>query len=649
MEGYSVTEAASVLGVPTERVWELLARGVLAGTPEGEAGMRVFLQPRPAPRPPEPSPSNGNGGGREPERELSPFRELLTEFRSLTERYGQALLALGEARGEVAALRSRVDLLEARMDLRLPSGSAPMAPGRWSPPTPSTERPDLTPPPADRAPIERPDASPPGAGDETAAQAEGETGAEPRTARRDSPRRATESFAEALARAEDPSVPELPGGAEAAAALSKIRITMPAADAEIPEAGLPRELPPADEVPVAEEPEPLEPPAPAEAAAEPGIEPALEPSDPAESQPTAAEAASGEAPVEPEAPATEAIAEAPELIAAPSEAPPEPAVREEPAPEAIEPGEPAPEAIEPGEPAPEAIEPGEPAPEPVEPVEPEEPVAAASDQPEVAADGEAAAPAAEETPEPSWQERYTAEVAEPDWYDAEAFPPPPAAPPPDVGTDGEPPDAAPARAQADERGDASEEPPHAEPADEKAPASIEEAPAAGSAAGREQDPAATPRGAPNPPVGSERATLSRLRPTPGPAQEETVLWFGRSPAGEASDPPGAAGGADEMEVAPTGRSGETAPRLPGGTELDDALTALDALSRSAGERPPPAMAEPPADEPSAATEAAEPQPEPDPEPRPATRPSSPPPARPVPPTTTTTSRAYRRLRRIFPG
>ncbi|MEA2652358.1 MAG: hypothetical protein QOI85_2079, partial [Chloroflexota bacterium] len=24
MEGYSVTEAASVLGVPTERVWELL-------------------------------------------------------------------------------------------------------------------------------------------------------------------------------------------------------------------------------------------------------------------------------------------------------------------------------------------------------------------------------------------------------------------------------------------------------------------------------------------------------------------------------------------------------------------------------------------------------------------------------------------------
>ena len=51
MDGYSITEAASVLGVPTERVWELLARGVLAGAPEGETGMRVFLQPRLAPAP----------------------------------------------------------------------------------------------------------------------------------------------------------------------------------------------------------------------------------------------------------------------------------------------------------------------------------------------------------------------------------------------------------------------------------------------------------------------------------------------------------------------------------------------------------------------------------------------------------------------
>jgi nicotinate-nucleotide--dimethylbenzimidazole phosphoribosyltransferase len=83
--------------------------------------MRVFLRPVTPPQrfeaDPPLSPPTGNGGSHP---EASPFRELLTEFRSLTERYGQALLALGEARGEVAALRSRVDLLEARMDMRLP-------------------------------------------------------------------------------------------------------------------------------------------------------------------------------------------------------------------------------------------------------------------------------------------------------------------------------------------------------------------------------------------------------------------------------------------------------------------------------------------------------------------------------------------------
>src|SRR5919112_1549132 len=135
MDGYSVTEAASVLGVPTERVWELLARGILSGAPEGETGMRVFLQPRPAPAPAppvidEPRVGNGNAGGG-PQVESSPFRELLTEFRNLTERYGQALLALGEARGEVASLRSRVDLLEARIDLRLPMGGSATATGPW--------------------------------------------------------------------------------------------------------------------------------------------------------------------------------------------------------------------------------------------------------------------------------------------------------------------------------------------------------------------------------------------------------------------------------------------------------------------------------------------------------------------------------------
>jgi hypothetical protein len=124
MDGYSVEEAAEVLGVSQGRVWELIARGVLVGASEGRADMRVFLRPITPPQrfeadPPLSPPAGppGNGGTHV---EASPFRELLTEFRNLTERYGQALLALGEARGEVAALRSRVDLLEARMDMRLP-------------------------------------------------------------------------------------------------------------------------------------------------------------------------------------------------------------------------------------------------------------------------------------------------------------------------------------------------------------------------------------------------------------------------------------------------------------------------------------------------------------------------------------------------
>ena len=217
MDGYSITEAASVLGVPPERVWELLARGVLAGAPEGETGMRVFLQPRQAPTPvaasftDEPDSSRSNG----PDRELSPFRELLTEFRNLTERYGQALLALGESRGEVASLRSRVDLLEARIDFRLPMG------------TPAQPWPTQPPPATD----------PVGEGEDEEAHRRRRRGA----------RRATESFAEALARAEDPSPADLPGGTDSGAAL--------AADAAAEDAdrSLPRDVLPAEPVLVAEE------------------------------------------------------------------------------------------------------------------------------------------------------------------------------------------------------------------------------------------------------------------------------------------------------------------------------------------------------------------------------------------------------------
>ena len=215
MDGYSITEAASVLGVPTERVWELLARGVLSGAPEGETGMRVFLQPRPAPAPVTASSTDDPGASKPngPERELSPFRELLTEFRNLTERYGQALLALGESRGEVASLRSRVDLLEARIDLRLPAGT-PAAP--W---------------PTQPLPVAEP-----------ASEQDDE---EAHRRRRRGARRATESFAEALARAQDPSPADLPGGTGAAFASD--------AGVEDADRSLPRDVLPAEPVLVAEE------------------------------------------------------------------------------------------------------------------------------------------------------------------------------------------------------------------------------------------------------------------------------------------------------------------------------------------------------------------------------------------------------------
>jgi hypothetical protein len=154
MDGYSVKDAALVLGIPERRVWELIARGVLSSSREGPEGMRVFLQPRTtAAEPPQPEPRiyradepeqaarpNGNGGSHE----MSPFRELLTEFRSLTERYGQALLALGEARGEVASLRTRVELLEARMDLRLPT-TRPASTVAWEIPSYADEEPAAPP------------------------------------------------------------------------------------------------------------------------------------------------------------------------------------------------------------------------------------------------------------------------------------------------------------------------------------------------------------------------------------------------------------------------------------------------------------------------------------------------------------------------
>jgi hypothetical protein len=269
MDGYSVKDAALVLGIPERRVWELIARGVLASSREGPDGMRVFLQPRVAaqaavPEPhiyradePEPSPrSNGNGGSHE----MSPFRELLTEFRSLTERYGQALLALGEARGEVASLRSRVELLEARMDLRLP-GTRPASTVAWeipgyapggepSEPEPEASAEAMPEPepdvdlPADELEVEQPMVAEADLAPEPAEPSEPSDVAEPsagRQRRAESRRRkikggrsALVGIAEALARAEDPTLAELPGAEEAAEAMAALQADVDAAhgDAE---------------------------------------------------------------------------------------------------------------------------------------------------------------------------------------------------------------------------------------------------------------------------------------------------------------------------------------------------------------------------------------------------------------------------------
>ena len=226
MDGYSVQEAASVLGVAEGRVWELLARGVLLGTPEGDS-MRVFLKPQPGPiasvgTHDEAPRTNGNGGSQGATGEASAFRELLTEFRNLTERYGQALLALGEARGEVAGLRSRVDQLEARLDLRLPppADTAPVAwdslsvPASTPEPTPATPR-RATPRPVNtRAPIRRP--------------------SRPRKAR--SSREAVAGFADALARAQDPNAAELGEARVASEPVSDESTEPPVATAAAPDA-----------------------------------------------------------------------------------------------------------------------------------------------------------------------------------------------------------------------------------------------------------------------------------------------------------------------------------------------------------------------------------------------------------------------------
>lgn len=217
MDGYSVQEAASVLGVAEGRVWELLARGVILGTPEGDS-MRVFLKGQAGPiattaAREEPPRGNGNGGAHGSAAEASAFRELLTEFRNLTERYGQALLALGEARGEVAGLRSRVDLLEARLDVRMPP-SFDDTPVAWEQPPAATLAPEPIPAAAPLRPAQRIRKAKP------ARQAA-------RARKTRSSRDAVAGFAAALERAQDPNPAHLAEASDMAEAEAEIEALAP--------------------------------------------------------------------------------------------------------------------------------------------------------------------------------------------------------------------------------------------------------------------------------------------------------------------------------------------------------------------------------------------------------------------------------------
>ncbi|HET6650204.1 MAG TPA: hypothetical protein VFH79_08630 [Candidatus Limnocylindria bacterium] len=579
MEGYSVTEAASVLGVPTERVWELLARGVLSGAPEGETGMRVYLQPRPAPGPVEPRGPNGDGGSREPERELSPFRELLTEFRNLTERYGQALLALGEARGEVASLRSRVDLLEARMDLRLPMGQP--QPAGWS----STPMP----PPVERAVMPAATVEPPPTGQHEVAEEE------ERRARARGPRRATESFAEALARAQDPSPPELPPATDAGVIAGQRQQSDAGADV-----GLPREAAGADEIPIAEGANEVVALAPEETAV---LESAIESVTP---EAVVVEAAPEPVAVEPEpsGAAPEPIAVEPEPLEVSAE-PEQIAVASEPV--FDEPG-PTFEPVE--EPVP-LVTDAAPQSDLEAPVEDEPEIAEAEatagaavgtePEPQDAAEasdiGPEAASAAPTEAEPAvagaeiepvaWDaERYTTDIEEPDWFAAEID------------------EAVSSTNIVDE--------PVVEPPSEQA------------------EPATA--------AVTEEADTGR-EPDASAAEAGGALTADAEPVD--------ASGADEMEVAPTGTQPDapavhraSARAFPGAQDLEEAIAALRAAGRAAEPLP---ESEPQAEAGSGADEDDDPNDEWP--PRSAfVRPSTPGAA-----TRGTASRAYRRLRRIFPG
>ena len=203
-------------------------------------------------------------------------------------------------------------------------------------------------------------------------------------------------------------------------------------------------------------------------------------------------------------------------------------------------------------------------------------------------------------------DRYTTAIEEPDWFEAEADEPatqpaepePASAPEPEMEPEPE----------LVESSTPGEPEPEAEPASEP-----------------EQEPVEA--AAPKEPTPPHEATA---------ADEETMLWFGQPPAVDS--------GADEMEVAggasppQAAATGPEADLLPGSRELDEALSSLEELTRRTRQSGPgeteewlPASAELPS---SGASSWAMPARAPL---LGGGRPGSP------------ATRAYRRLRRIFPG
>jgi hypothetical protein len=191
------------------------------------------------------------------------------------------------------------------------------------------------------------------------------------------------------------------------------------------------------------------------------------------------------------------------------------------------------------------------------------------------------------------------------------------------------------------RGADGAEPPSSTPAPEPAPD-----PAPDPAANPAPDPAANPAPDRVPVTADEEGTGDEQAPSLAwdPERYTTDIgepdWYAEvEPRAEAGARPGRGEGSGEMEIATHGGGPETGRDRGADERFEEALAALDALAQSAApSAPAPSVPVPP--------RSAE-MPAPDPPTPPAaagwTSPST------LRPTATPASRAYRRLRRIFPG